>query len=177
MQSGPPGRARGLAATGGGERGAGDTWWPKSSHSFWTRRWKPSRERNEPSSRSCAIAVTCAVRFQPSEQWTRTEERPMCTWRVTVTAARSTPRTCSIHLQGGLAWAIGSAAIGFGSSPWLTDPDFSSSPSQPCSSRSSRPWAKAWCGDRGFISARNALSDARIAWMFSMPMKAICVFG
>ena len=31
----------------------------------------------------------------------------MCTWRVTVTAARSTPRTCSIHLQGGLAWAIG----------------------------------------------------------------------
>ena len=117
MQSGPPGRARGLAATGGGERGAGDT------------------------------------------------------------SARSTPRTCSIHLQGGLAWAIGSAAIGFGSSPWLTDPDFSSSPSQPCSSRSSRPWAKAWCGDRGFISARNALSDARIAWMFSMPMKAICVFG
>ena len=60
-----------------------------------TSRPKPCRERKQGSSSSCASAVTCGVRSQPSEQWTSTEERSTWMRSLTRAAVLITPRMCS----------------------------------------------------------------------------------
>ena len=99
----------------------------------------------QPSSRSCAIAVTCAVRSQPSEQWTRTEERPRARGASPsppLAAHRARARsTCRADWRGQWFRWLRVVAVADG-------PDFSSSPSQPCSSRSPRH-GKGAGGDRG----------------------------
>mmetsp|Transcript_18850 Transcript_18850/g.71838 ORF Transcript_18850/g.71838 Transcript_18850/m.71838 type:complete len:291 (-) Transcript_18850:396-1268(-) len=71
--------------------------WPKDSHSFSTSDAKPRMVRAKGSRITCARPHTCAVRSQPSEQWTRTGAARL--WRAWATrmAPLSTVRTCESH--------------------------------------------------------------------------------
>ena len=108
-----------------------------------------------------------------SEQWLRTEERPMCTWSPSppLAAHRARARsTCRADWRGQLVPPQLASGVAVADGPGLRVRRASLAPRGPRGHGQGvvrRPW----------LHQREERLERRAAWMFSMPMKAICVFG